>query len=414
MKVPEALSHAFEAQFEKCILEFGIQEGLLPDELALGSPRYLARAIVPHVTKLSKLFNRDQIEQESALSPYWKESSNPAHLRLAYFLYFMPPNAFRMASVWAELARLGFRWQPRELKALEFGAGPASGVCGVATGEHYTPVGLPRSGTWALLEQDKAILELGRKWAETYFTHLDYKDWSIRPFHRKLDVTQGFLPPSAPQFNLWLMSFYLNELTSTPAEIAEALVTSWQKHLENESLMILVEPALKLQSRKLLEIRREILLLIKKKKIDWLQLLLPCLGHQDCGALKEAEDWCHEEVTWWRPPYFRKIDKMAGLDRKTLPFSYLVFMKTKRQRHEVLPNLPGARADVRYRLVSPAHKEGKNWEFFVCGQDGKHRVRYYPRSRKEEPTHPIDRGDIMTSAEPVAGDPKRAKLSRGV
>src|SRR5438128_2113920 len=111
MKVPDTLASAFGSEFEELIAQFSIEQELLPDLASLKSQRYLARSIVPHVTKLSALFNRDAIralakarnlpkeDLPTGLSPYWKESSNPQHLRLAYFLYFMPSNLFRVAAI---------------------------------------------------------------------------------------------------------------------------------------------------------------------------------------------------------------------------------------------------------------------------------------------------------------------------
>src|SRR4051794_24425701 len=109
MKVPESLSKAFGSEFESFIGEFVTKQQLVPEATSLQSHRFIARSIVPHVLKLSSLFNRDERDQASALAPYWKESSHPAHLRLAYFLYFMPSNLFRVAAIWSELFRLGYR-----------------------------------------------------------------------------------------------------------------------------------------------------------------------------------------------------------------------------------------------------------------------------------------------------------------
>ena len=414
MKVPEKLARAFGEDFEKQIAEFTQKEGLLPDLPSLHSPRFISRSIVPHIVKLSSLFNRvkDGVTQDQAsgLKPYWKSGSNPEHLRLAYFLYFMPCNLFRVASVWAELHRLGFSWPKQTLRAIEFGAGPASGLCGIAAGEKYAPLGLPSSVDWALLEQDKSVLELGVKWAQTYLEFLGMKDWGIRPFHRKVDPQKwGFLPENAPSFNLWLMSFYLNELEMDSDSLADLLLESWQRHLDEEGLVLMIEPALKLQSRRLLELRKSLIQKIQLKKIENLQILLPCLGHQACGALANPDDWCHEEVTWWRPPYFRKIDQMASLDRKTLPFSYLVIIKSKRRREEILPALAQTEASRRFRLVSPAHHEGKDLEFFICGQEGKKRARFHPEAKDTSEEDSIQRGSILLEAK-IRGNENSARI----
>ncbi len=410
MKVPVSLANSFGRQFEDQIATFAVESGLLPDLASIQSNRFLMRSVIPHIVKLSGLFNREEKDQASGLAPYWKESSNPAHLRLAYFLYFMPSNLFRTASVWSELARLGFQWSSKNFRAVEFGAGPASGACGIGAGEAHSKIGLPSDGTWALIEQDKAVLEMGAEWARSYLTSLGYNDWGVRTFHRTIDPKGGFLPKTAPRFNLWLMSYYLNELTENPKALASKLIQTWKKHLEDEGLVILIEPALKLQSRRLLELRKHLIEEIESSNTNNFKLLLPCLGHQSCGAFANAEDWCHEEVTWWRPDYFKKIDKMAGLDRRTLPFSYLVLIKSNRSREEILPALKSETSLKRHRLVSPAHSEGKELEFFLCGEEGKRRARIRPKG-ENDPASEIQRGDIFLEAE-IRGDRNSSRVEK--
>ncbi len=260
MRVPSSLASAFGDEFESLISRFAVTQGLMPEPEAIRSRRFLSRSIVPHIEKLSSLFNREGSAQESGLDKYWKESSNPANLRLAYFLYFMPCNLFRVAAVWSELSRLGYRWGAGDrLKGIELGAGPASGACGIAAGERHSPVGLPSQGDWALIEQDRAMLELGASWAGAYFASRGIEDWGTRLFHRTLDFAKPLLPASAPKFNLWVMSYFLNEADLPADQLARNLLRAWDKHLEDEGLVILVEPALKLQSRRLLELRRELL-----------------------------------------------------------------------------------------------------------------------------------------------------------
>jgi hypothetical protein len=429
MRVPVPLSEAFGQPFEALLRDFATEEGLLPPDADLHSPRFLSRSIVPHVERLSGAFNRvDSGDQGAGLSRrYWKEGSNPANLKLAYLLYFMPSNLYRVAAVWAELARLGFRWRGGDtLRAIEPGAGPASGASGIAAGERFAPTGLPRQGNWALIEQDRSMLETGSRWAERYFTQGgEALDWGTRPFHRKLDFSRDLLPRSAPRFNLWVMSYFLNEVEAPAGEMARRLLDAWERHLGDEGVVILVEPALKLQSRKLLELRRALIERMPRMKGTPMQVLLPCLGHQACGALAAAEDWCHEEVSWWRPPSFRRIDEMASLDRKTLPFSYLVLTRSARPIEEILPAL---KATTRHRLVSPAHFEGKDLEFFVCGSEGKRRARYRPEGEElyappsEEPVSlaPVPEGAEVEGLEELERESagpvfrkKRKALDRG-
>lgn len=452
MRVPVSLTEAFGQSFETLLAKFLVKEELISSPEDLHSPRFLKRSVLPHVEKLSNLFNRkiedptdeedeDQEErqkvkrtqrsrdeiQSKGLDRYWKDSSNPKNLRLAYFLSFMPANQARVASVWAELSRLGFRWDTSKMKtfrAIELGAGPATGACGILTGEKHAPTGLPPSGNFALLEQDKATLDMGVRWTGDYFEHLDLGDWSVRPFHRDVDLSKPLLPRSAPSFHLWLTSYFLNESPLDASIQAKTFVETWERHLEDEGLVIFVEPALKQQSRRLLELRKEILALREKKGLDWLKVLTPCMGHQSCGALAAEDDWCHDEASWWRPPYLRKIDQLAGLDRRTLPFSYLVIARSNRTVEQILPALAGSRADKRYRLVSPSHKEGRDLEFFVCGQEGKRRARYrtikpvdidmddeQAPETKTKGEKELERGDILLGAE-LRGDSRASRVER--
>jgi len=403
MKVPVSLADAFKEEFQALISQFAVDQGLLPDLEAITNERFVNRSIVPHVLKLSTLFNRLEKEsQEEGLNPYWKETSNPQNLRMAYFLYFMPSNLFRIAAIWSELARLGYRWPENQkiFRGIEWGSGPATGACGIAAGETHAKIGLPEQGNWALIEQDKAVLNLGEKWGETYFRNQG-KDWGIRPFHRKIDFSKPLLPPSAPTFHIWLSSYFLNESELPSEELAQKLLQHWDKHVENEGLIIISEPALKLQSRKLLALRAALIEKFPEAKGTY-QILLPCLGHQACGALANPTDWCHEEVTWWRPPYFRKIDAAAGLDRKTLPFSYLVIAKSKKSREELLPALQGFQSNQTERLVSPVHWEGKDQEFYICGQKGKRKARL----RTEEE---LGRGSILQGVQ-MRGDVQATRI----
>jgi len=258
------------------------------------------------------------------------------------------------------------------------------------------------------------MLSLGEKWLGTYAESLKLQS-SAQSFHRKLSLAEPLLPKTAPKFHLWLMSYFLNEFEAANesetsgdwAIWAKNILLSMERHLENEGVVIAVEPALRLQSRKLLKLRAALIQEAQKQKATWFKVLLPCLGSQGCGALADPEDWCHEVVSWWRPQYLRKLDELTHLDHKSLAFSYLVLAKSERNVSEILPALskrPGGSLigapENTYRLVSPAHGvgqgKGRETEFFLCGQQGKFKARL----RKVHPKDsPVDRGDILLDAE---------------
>ena len=391
MRVPVSLVNAFQTDFESLMGDFLLQNQLIDGKDLITNRRFLTRSIAPHVTAFSELFNRKEGNQTDGIDreDYWAEG-NAKNRRLAYFMSFMPPNLFRVASVWSELNRLGFQF-PKvegELRALEFGAGVASGACGVLAGEKFAPIGLPASGSFALIEQSKAALSMGADWVD--FLAASYgQSYHSRGFHRRIELNEAWLPRNAPSFHLMVMSFFLNESPLLPDEMVLEFIKMAENHLENEGLILIVEPALKQQSRKLLLFRKALIEKLKTSSSS-LKILLPCLGEQACGALIKEEDWCHEEVEWMRPNYLRELDLLTGLDRRTLPFSYLVIQKTKRSLNEIFSKFEG-KDEERYRLVSPSKNLSKRTsEFFMCGQDGKRRSRFSP----EDLVHP-DRGDVL-------------------
>ncbi len=398
MRILSSLADALkQKEFESFFSHFLHQQGWIPDPNSLESPRFITRSIVPHILSLSQAFNRLEAEAGESLEPYWKRTSNPRHLRLAYFSYYMPCNLLRVAAVGGELQRLGFQWAAENrLRGIEWGAGPATGAAGIAASAAWAGLTLPSQGDWALIEQDAPMLELGSRWAEAFFSYAKTTPWGVRPFARTLDIPKkGWLPRAAPQFNLWVMSYFLNELEIPARDLARSLLESWKRHLQEEGLIIIVEPALKAQSRKLLEFRAALLELLEGSSGSEFKVLLPCLGHQKCGALADPQDWCHEEVLWWRPSWIRKIDEACSLDHKSLPFSYLVLTRSKRSREEILPALQSPQnSTLRHRLVSPAHAVGRDLEFFLCGQEGKRRARWRATSKDSS----LERGDILLNA----------------
>lgn len=378
MRVPVTIVNAFKEEYQPKAEEFlRIAQYLAPEE-SLEARRYLTRSIVPHIQALSNLFNRKDGEQTDAIDTetYWKDSNNPKNRRLSYFLGFSASNSFRVASVWGELHRLGFKFQPKneEFKLLELGAGLGAGAAGAIFAETSAPLGIGNLKSVSLVEQNKAALEFGAAWIQ----HLD-PSWTVKPFHRKVNLAEEWLPKTSPVFDAIITSYFLNESGVPANQLAKTLTEFARKHLDENGVMILVEPALKLQSRRLLELRKELIALKE------LKVLTPCLGEQACGALKNPEDWCHEIVTWWRPKFLAELDQITGLDHKFLPFSYLVLSKKG-----FIPRISPTHEE--YRLVSPVRKIGRDEEFYVCGIPGKFKA----LSRTAQAKLGTERGDILS------------------
>lgn len=382
MKIQAQWIEEWKKNLEPKMTEFLSAQELIEKDIPLSNKRFLARSIIPHVKKYQELFNR---KSDLAVDKnYWKKISDSPHFLTAYFLAYMPANLVRVASVLGELERLGFEFTTESARILELGAGPASAAAAWCEVSELSPDWVPKTDTVALVEKDRKALELGAEWIR-HLTRGSRSAPSVQTFHRTIDWERGLLPKSAPQFDVILTSYFLNESTESTEFIAEKLFFLLNDHLNDEGIWIGVEPALKAESRKLLEIRKHLIERIEKTKSS-LKILLPCLGHQTCGALEKKDDWCHEQVTWWRPPYLKTIDELAEIDRKSLPFSYLVIAKSKKSRAELLSKTHHPKIA---RLVSPTHTEGPDLEFHLCDQTGKRKARWKTENE-------IGRGDLIS------------------
>jgi len=401
MQVREEITHYFRDSLLSRITDIATDEGLLSGPADLENDRFINRSIIPHIVKLSDLFNRkSSLETDPELEPdlqahYWKESSNPKNLKLAYMLQFLPTNAYRVASVFSELNRLGWTLPEGPTSWAEVGAGPGSGIIGALIAESIPGRNLQLDQV-ALFEKNRQLLKTAEKLIRSVLNDRNLAAKKLFLNHGVIDLKSTWFPKSA-KYDVIIASYFLNEFTDSPRDVANSIRRNANKHLKKDGILVIVEPALKKYSRKLLEIRKE---LIQK---DGLKILTPCLGHQACGALAEMDDWCHEEVLWMRPQVTRKIDRLTGLNSKSLSFSYLVISNSVADQKKILTRLPG---DTLRRLVSPARERKGILEFYTCGPDGKHRMRksaekisadkktLLRREKKPIPTE-LERGDII-------------------
>jgi ribosomal protein RSM22 (predicted rRNA methylase) len=167
------------------------------------------------------------------------------------------------------------------------------------------------------------------------------------------------------QSELVLIGSVLNEMSE---EEAGKLVRKAMGALAPGGAVIIVEPALRAQARALHRLRDDAL------TGAWAHVFAPCTrGAAPCPMLADERDWCHEERLVQLPPRAAKLAQITGLRDGGLKFSYLV-----------LRNEPGhVGADGAVRVVShPLISKGKH-EAFVCGDDGRVRLRLLKRHRSE-------------------------------
>jgi len=102
---------------------------------------------------------------------------------------------------------------------------------------------------------------------------------------------------------------------------------TWESHLEDEAIVILVEPALKLQSRKLLEMRKALLKEAESRKASWMKICCLCLGHQNCRRTCGRRRLVPRGSDLVASALFEKKIDQWRTRPQDLPFSYLAIQK---------------------------------------------------------------------------------------
>lgn len=305
------------------------------------------RGLAADVLRLSRLLTTGREELPAA---YLRDEG----LRKAYSAYFLPANLFKIHKPLHELALHPRNILSRQkLRILDIGCGPGTASLGalefLARRYPLTKLELVAADQVAAnLKEAEALFREHRGGADASLTAICS---DISGLERRVQGT----------FDVIIFANVLNELFAHHAARGAhrtALIADLLEHLlAPDGSCIIIEPALRETSRDLLEVRDT---MIEKGFFVY----SPCLGNAPCAALANPKDWCHEDIPWEPPVLIREIDKIAGLRKDSLKFSYLVLRKDGL----TLADVCGKRA---FRVVSePLVSRGKI-EYYVCGADGR-------------------------------------------
>lgn len=277
-------------------------------------------------------------------------------LRRAYVHYYLPVNVEKVARVLREMdVYAPARPAPR---VLDYGCGP--GTAAIAAILHR-----PVADLVLVDVVDEALDD-----ARFFCSELGVR---ARAMHEVPDE----------KFDLILAANVFSE-TLAPLE----------ERLSDEGYLVVIEPALKEATRKLMAWRDGAV-------ARGFRIAAPCIGTPVCPMLEREDLWCHQDVSWPRPASVAEIDRRVGLTKETLKYSYAVVTKKGR----TLADLEG---DV--RVVSNLHKEkGKAWAW-LCGRKGplcRGEVLTRHRSESTAAFFRADRGQVLSMK--VDGDFARSE-----
>jgi len=204
-------------------------------------------------------------------------------------------------------------------------------------------------------------------------------------------------------FDLIILSNVLNELyDGMPDRIerrAAFLGRLLREQLDLHGSCLIIEPALRETSRDLLLVRDVLL-------GQGLAVYGPCLHQQGCPCIVDPKDWCHEDIPWDPPALIRDIDRLVGLRKDSLKFSWLVLRKDRLS----LADVHQGRV---FRVVSePLVSKGKR-ELYLCGE-GVRRIAMRQdkdRSDANESFDQLRRGEVARF-EGIIDEPKRYKIGK--
>lgn len=292
----------------------------------------------------------------------------------AYYAYNFPMNFMKAWFIGKQLFNLCSRsfTNKKRIAVLDLGCGAGAGMLGLSMAfdidQSILLTGV--DGSSVMLSKCRRLSAVTRKHREKLHVHT-IKD----------DISDGFMGRKK-KYDIVFIANTLTEIfldQSIPLFYVERLI----KHLDNSGCLVIIEPATKVQSRKLMDLRDVI---INKKKGT---VLLPCFHREECPLMyiRNQKEWCHQSIDWQPPEYLRVINQGLNREIDVLKFSYLVISKK-------------ASADIPkdcWLLISSLLREKGKKKCFLCAPEGRIELTRLNkhRSGKNKIFDTLIKGDII-------------------
>ena len=268
------------------------------------------------------------------------------------------------------------------LKILDLGSGPGTTILGIL--DFFSNQKKMPSLEFTAIDSVAENLSIAKDLFKLFTENINI-DASLKTFKINIEKA-GTIPQDT--YDIIILSNILNELfyedNKRIAKRVSFLNTIIDKFLTPDGSCIIIEPALRETTRGMLDVRDNLMK-------NGFKIYSPCLIDEPCPALLNPKDWCHEDIPWTPPVIIKEIDKLTGLRKDSLKFSYLVLRKDKLSLTDVLEKNS-------YRIVSePLISKGK-LEFYICGHGGRQLVTRLDKDEtpSNEQFQKLQRGDIVS------------------
>lgn len=309
-----------------------------------------------------------------------KNYFNKKENRSAYLLYFTLTNFAKMIKCLDE----AFKHQATihsDYKILDVGCGPgtASLACSDFFSHRFPDTRLNILG----MDQNIEIVKDARR----LFKMLGGAKHTFEAYSETLNPRMISALKKHGLFDMIVLANVLNELGGTMDQYKFCL-SLIKQCLKPGGIIIILDPALRLTTRTLMEIRD--LFLINHPDLE---ILSPCPHQDPCPMLSQNKrDWCHFYLEWHSPNVIREVDRLLGIKHDYLKMAYLI-IKLKADSHST------SRPPIAlWRVVSsPLRSKGK-MEFVLCGMGCLRRIRRLDRDRKvsNKIFDYVKRGDLVS------------------
>lgn len=257
-------------------------------------------------------------------------------------------------------------------RVLDLGAGLGATSLGVARfAKRCAELGVERLDVHAI-DRDAEALRVFQRLSE------DVSALGAMPLQlttRVADLSRAPSDLGGDRFHVIVVGFVINELWADATddariERAQAWLSALSEHLTDDGVLIVLEPALREQTRQLQRLRDR---LVESARAPY--VFAPCTRSGPCPMLENERDWCHAQVPFELPSRTATIARDAGLRDHDLTFSYLTLRNQ--------PGRVGGDADGVHRVVSaPLPSKGK-LEHITCSDHGLTRVMRLDRHRSD-------------------------------
>ncbi|MEO0127903.1 MAG: small ribosomal subunit Rsm22 family protein, partial [candidate division WOR-3 bacterium] len=206
-----------------------------------------------------------------------------------------------------------------------------------------------------------------------------------------------FIQRDKNNYDFIILSNALTEIFKSE-KVPLSFIKSLFERLKKFGIIILIEPALKTLTRRLMKLHNDIIV----NRIGF--ILSPCLHNSKCPGLHKKEEWCHQSIKWNPPEYLKMINQKLFRKIEYLKFSYLIISNYN------FNSLPANH----YPVISRLSIEKGRIKCFICTEGGIVELIRLNRERSviNESFDHVCMGDIIEINNPLMNKSKIWKISR--